>query len=84
MSRPNYVAARGVGAGELIRRQHTWEYVGLDRGLYRDNGKQNGNYYSVLGIFLGSWKKEWNYYDILGSYRNDGKENGSYYLGLGV
>ena len=25
-------------------------------GLYWDNGKYNGNYYSILGFILGSWK----------------------------
>ena len=35
-------------------------------GLYRDNGKENGNYYSIMGY-------------ILGLYGDNGKENGSYY-----
>ena len=24
-----------------------WDYIGVILGLYRDNGKQNGNYYTV-------------------------------------
>ena len=42
----------------------------LYKGLYRDNGKENGNYY--LG------------FRVLGLYRDNGKENGSYYLGFRV
>ena len=34
--------------------------------LYKDNGKENGNYYSILG-------------NILGIYEDNGKENGNYY-----
>ena len=43
-------------------------------GLYRDNGKENGNYclgFRVLGISLGL-------------YRDNGKENGNYCLGFRV
>ena len=30
-----------------------WGYMG-------DNGKENGNYYSILGVILGlSWKRKW-------------------------
>ena len=35
-------------------------------GAYRDNGKENGNYYSIIG-------------HILELYRDNGKENGNYY-----
>ena len=42
------------------------------RGLYRDNGKENGNYKSILGYILGI---------ILGLYRDNGKENGNYCIG---
>ena len=27
-------------------------YIGYILGLYRDNGKENGNYYSILGLYL--------------------------------
>ena len=37
-------------------------------GLYRDNGKENGNYYIDFRVW--------------GLYRNNGKENGNYYLGF--
>ena len=46
-------------------------------GLYRDHGKEHGNYYlgfRVQGLKLG----------ILGLYRDHGKENGDYYLGFRV
>ena len=47
-------------------------------GLYRDDGKENGNYSSILGLYLGlyrnSGKEYGNYYSILGLYRNNGKK----------
>ena len=39
--------------------------------LFRDNGKENGDCYIVLGY-------------TLGLYGENGKENGSYYLGFRV
>ena len=46
--------------------------ISSDAAVYRDNGKENGNYYSLLGIplkgFIGI---------ILGIYWDNGKENGS-------
>ena len=27
------------------------DYIGVILGLYRDNGKENGNYYSRLGLY---------------------------------
>ena len=44
--------------------------VGRDslQGLYWDNGKENGNYYSTLGL----------YRVTLGLYRDNGNENGNY------
>ena len=36
-------------------------YIRVILGLYRDNGKENGNYYSILGLYsLGFW------FDVLG------------------
>ena len=43
-------------------------------GLYRDSGRENGNYYS-LGLY---GDNSGNYYK-LGFYRDNGKENGNYY-----
>ena len=31
-------------------------------GLYRDNGKENGNYYSILGLYRDNGKENGNYY----------------------
>ena len=28
--------------------------IGGPRGLYRDNGKENGDYYSILGLYMGN------------------------------
>ena len=44
-----------------------------EMGLYRDNGKENGNYYNELSRITGY---------ILGLYRDNGKENGNYSNGL--
>ena len=34
-------------------------------GLYRDNGKDNGNYYGILGLYMDDGKDNGNYYSIL-------------------
>ena len=34
-------------------------------GLYRDNGKENGNYCSILGLYRDNGKEHGNYYSIL-------------------
>ena len=34
-------------------------------GLYWDNGKENGNYYSILGLYRDNGKENGNYYSIL-------------------
>ena len=39
-------------------------------GFYKDNGKENGNYYGIMG-------------SIWGFYRDNGKENGNYYSIMG-
>ena len=58
-------------------------------GIYRDNGKENGNYHNI-GFILGLY---WEYIGImeknmetrlyigvmLGTYRDNGKENGNYH-----
>ena len=38
---------------------------------YRENGKDNGSYYSMIG-------------DVPGLYRENGQEDGDYYLGCRV
>ena len=43
-------------------------------GLYWDNGKEHGNYYSIV----------WTIGNILGSYWANGKSNGNCYLGFRV
>ena len=49
---------------------------------YRDNGKENGNYYRTLRSYRDNGKENGNYYLTLRSYRDNGKENGNYYNGL--
>ena len=44
-------------------------------GLYRDNGKEHGNYYNRL-----FWNHKVYIGDILGLYRENGKENGNYHI----
>ena len=39
-------------------RKLTETYIGAILGLYRDNGKENGNYYSIIGIY-------WDYTGLL-------------------
>ena len=43
------------------------------------NGKENGDYYSILGLYRDNGKENENYYGILGLYRDNGKENGNYH-----
>ena len=54
-----------------------WVSVMLILGLYRDNGEENGNYYSILGLYRGNGEENGNYCSILGVYRGDGEENGN-------
>ena len=53
-------------------------------GLYRDNEKEDGNYYSILGLYRDNEKEDGNYYSIPGLYRDNGKEDGNYYSILGL
>ena len=65
-----------------------WGYIGImDKkmdtasifGFSRDNGKENGNYYSILGLYdKDNGKENGNYCSILGVYRDNGKESGNY------
>ena len=67
------------------------QIIGYILGLYRDNGKENGNYYSIMGYnILLRWdseKENGNYYSIMGYhillYWDNGKENGGF-LGSGL
>ena len=38
----------------------------VDIGLYRDDEKQNGNYYSILGLYRDNGKDNGNCYTIMG------------------
>ena len=33
-------------------------------GLYRDNGKENGNFYGILGLYRDNGKENGNYYSL--------------------
>ena len=37
--------------------------------LYRDHGKENGNYYRILGFYRDNGEETGNCYSILGLYR---------------
>ena len=37
-------------------------------GLYWDNGKDKGNYYSIWGLYCHNGKENGNYHSILGLY----------------
>ena len=54
---------------------------GVILGLYRDNGKLNGNYRDYPGFVLGLLGI---YIYILGLYRDNRKYNGNYHLGFRV
>ena len=47
-------------------------------GLDWDNGKEHGNYHSILSLYGDKGKEYGNYYSILGVYRVNGKEDGNY------
>ena len=47
-------------------------------GLYRDNGKENGNFCSILGLYRDNGKENGNFCSILGLYR----DNGSVFIGV--
>ena len=34
-------------------------------GLYRDNGKENGDYYSILGLYIGFLLRFYNYVRVM-------------------
>ena len=53
-----------------------WIRSGNILGLYRENGKENGNYrdYRDYRDYIG--------YSILGLYRENGKENGNYNMNI--
>ena len=36
----------------ILEKWKLLEYIGVIYGLYKDNGIQNGNYYSILGSFM--------------------------------
>ena len=46
--------------------------------VYRDNGKENGNY-CIIAPYRDNGKENGNYC-IIGLYRDNGKENGNYYI----
>ena len=56
-------------------------------GLYWDNGKENGNYYSIIGYILGlywdSGKENGNYYSIIGYILGLYWDNANYYSIIG-
>ena len=43
-------------------------FIRVILGVYRDNGKENGNYYSRLGLYGDNGKENGNYYSRLGLY----------------
>ena len=51
-------------------------FQGARRVACRDNGKENGNYYSRLGLYRDNGKENGNHCSRLGLYRDNGKANG--------
>ena len=58
-----------VGPPPCALSQHLEGFEKLILGLYRDNGKENGNYYIIIGYTLGLYRDNGNYYIIIGVYR---------------
>ena len=58
--------ATGSGLALKIQGDIIWDYIGMILGLYRDNGQENGNYYSVLGLYRDNGKENGSYYIIIG------------------
>ena len=38
--------------GIIEKNMETIGIIGILQGLYRDNGKENGSYYSMLGLYM--------------------------------
>ena len=45
----------------MIAHTRTWS---REWGIYWDNGKDNGDYYSILGLYRDTGKENGNYYNI--------------------
>ena len=45
-------------AEDALKKQKLQELIGLYMGLYWDNGKENENYYSIIGYILGYMEKK--------------------------
>ena len=43
---------QAAAAAELKQAKHDKRYI------YRDHGKENGNYYSILGLYIGIMEKK--------------------------
>ena len=52
--------------------------------LYWNNGKENGNHYSILSLYWDNVKENGNHYSLLGLYWDNVKENGNHYSLLGL
>ena len=50
--------------GIVEKEMETPIYIGVYRGIYWDDGKDNGNCYSIFGIYWNSGKGNGNYYSI--------------------
>ena len=61
--------ASGRGS-QLMLARHVPKPAGCHCDFFRDNGKENGNYYIIIGYILGLFG---------GLYRDSGKEHGNYY-----
>ena len=56
----------GLSNGKNGKRNGNWDNIGVILVLYRENGNENGNYYSIIG------------YIFWGFIGKNGKENGNY------
>ena len=61
---PRILDGPGLDGMRCQVRGHWFRVVSI-LGLYRDNGKSNGNYYSILGLYRENGKSKGNYYSVL-------------------
>ena len=66
-SRPKVLGSE-LGQGWVISTvQFQDDWVGFWVCVYRDNGKENGNYYSTMGLYRDNGKENGNYYGLGGA-----------------
>ena len=63
--------------GSLGFRVQGYQHLQVEHRL-RHDGKENGNHYSISGLYKDNGKEKGNHSSILGLYRDNGKGNGNH------